>query len=135
MTTGMTAYLGIILGAAGIVFGVIALMVSAEMTRRMTTIINNRFQQAELELMKGLDNQDRELKRQRRVLAEALEGVELGAKSLSQGIDGLRERIATVEGFMDERRNVRRVIPSDEERGFSRKREDSKFEAASPFAD
>ena len=74
--SGMTAYLGIILGAAGIVFGVIALMVAGEMSRRVSAVIDARFQQSELELLKGLDKQDQELKRQRRVLGDALAAME-----------------------------------------------------------
>lgn len=133
---GMTAYLGIILGAVGIVFGVVALMISAEMTRRVTAILEARFQQAELELMKGLDGQDRELKRQRRVLAEAMESLEKQGKTANEYTDGLRMRICALEGQMEERRNVRRVAPSDDDRGFGRKRQkDEKFEVASPFAE
>lgn len=134
--SGMTAYLGIILGAAGIVFGVIALMVSAEMSRRVSNVIDARFQQSELELLKGLDKQDRELKRQRRVLGEALAAVEDRFKETATGTDDLRERLNAFSKALDDARNVRRVIPTDEERGFARKpKAHESFVSASPFAD
>lgn len=132
---GITEYLGIILGSVGIVFGVIALMISGEMTRRVTTLLEARFQQAELELMKGLDTQDRELKRQRRVLGEAIEVIESQSKTVNETVSGLRHRMTSMEALMDEQRNVRRVAPSDEDRGFKKRIKDEKFEVASPFAD
>ena len=90
--SGMTAYLGIILGAAGIVFGVIALMVSAEMSRRVTALIDSRFEQS--------------------------------------------ERLNAFSNALDDVRNVRRVIPTDEERGFTAKvKTKESFVSASPFAD
>ena len=132
--SGMTAYLGIILGAAGIVFGVIALMVSAEMSRRVTNIIDARFQQSEMELLKGLDKQDRELKRQRRVLGDALATIDDQFKAQSTGADELRERLNSVSLALDDVRNVRRVVPSDEDRGFAPKPKES-FVSTSPFGD
>ncbi|PIW28859.1 MAG: hypothetical protein COW30_06495 [Rhodospirillales bacterium CG15_BIG_FIL_POST_REV_8_21_14_020_66_15] len=134
--SGMTAYLGIILGAAGIVFGVIALMVSGEMSRRVTALIDARFQQSELELLKGLDKQDRELKRQRRVLGDALSAVEDKFKAASTGTDEIRQRLTAVNQMLDDIRNVRRVIPTDEERGFTPKaKPNESFVSASPFTD
>ena len=132
--SGMTAYLGIILGAAGIVFGVIALMVAGEMSRRVSAVIDARFQQSELELLKGLDKQDQELKRQRRVLGDALATMEEQFKTASAGSQELRERLNAVSAVLDDVRNVRRVIPTDEERGFVRKSNES-FVSASPFSD
>jgi septal ring factor EnvC (AmiA/AmiB activator) len=132
--SGMTAYLGIVLGAAGIVFGVIALMVSAEMSRRVTNLIDARFQQSELELLKSLDKQDQELKRQRRVLADAIHSIEDQFKAAATGADELRERLNGFSQALDDVRNVRRVIPTDEERGFAPKPKES-FVSASPFAD
>ena len=134
MSGMMTMYMGIILGAAGIVFGVIALMVSAEMSRRVTGLIDARFQQTEIELLKGLDKQDRELKRQRRVLGEALSGIQGEFKTQSTGANELRERLNAVSSALDDVRNVRRVIPTDEERGFPPRVKDS-FDSASPFAE
>jgi hypothetical protein len=134
--SGMTAYLGIILGAAGIVFGVIALMVSAEMSRRATVLIDARFERSELELLKGLDKQDRELKRQRRVLSDALGTMEERVTAASSGADDLRQRLDAVSLALNDVRNVRRVIPSDEERGFAPKiKSNESFVSASPFAD
>jgi hypothetical protein len=132
--SGMTAYLGIILGAAGIVFGVIALMVAGEMSRRVSAVIDARFQQSELELLKGLDTQDQELKRQRRVLGDALATMEDQFKAANAGSQELRERLNAVSTMLDDVRNVRRVIPTDEERGFARKSNES-FVSASPFSD
>jgi len=134
--SGMTAYLGIILGAAGIVFGVIALMVSAEMSRRVTALIDARFEQSELELLKSLDKQDHELKRQRRVLGDALGEMEERFKATSAGADDLRQRLNAFSTALDDVRNVRRVIPTDEERGFTAKvKVKESFVSASPFAD
>lgn len=134
--SGMTAYLGIILGAAGIVFGVIALMVSAEMSRRVTTLIDARFQQSELELLRSLDKQDHELKRQRRILGDALGAMEERFKAASTGTDELRQRLNTFSQALDDVRNVRRVIPTDEERGFPAKVQTKEsFVSASPFSD
>lgn len=134
--SGMTAYLGIILGAAGIVFGVIALMVSAEMSRRVTTLIDSRFEQSELELLKSLDKQDHELKRQRHVLGDALSEMEERFKATSAGADDLRQRLNAFSNALDDVRNVRRVIPTDEERGFTAKvKTKESFVSASPFAD
>jgi septal ring factor EnvC (AmiA/AmiB activator) len=134
--SGMTAYLGIILGAAGIVFGVIALMVSTEMSRRVTALIDARFEQSELELLKSLDKQDQELKRQRRVLGDALSEMEERFKATSAGADDLRQRLNAFSDTLDDVRNVRRVIPTDEERGFTAKAKPKEsFVSASPFAD
>lgn len=134
--SGMTAYLGIILGAAGIVFGVIALMVSAEMSRRVTALIDARFEQSELELLKSLDKQDRELSRQRRVLGDALGTMEERFKAASTGADDLLQRLNTFSQALDDVRNVRRVIPTDEDRGFAPKmKSNESFVSASPFAD
>ncbi len=132
--SGMTAYLGIILGGAGIVFGVIALMVSAEMSRRVTALIDARFQQSELELLKGLDAQDRELKRQRRVLGDAIAAIEERFQTMTTGADEMRQRLNSVHQVLDDVRNVRRVVPTDEERGFIRKPKEN-FVSASPFAE
>ena len=107
--SGMTAYLGIILGGAGIVFGVIALMVSAEMSRRVTALIDARFQQSELELLKGLDAQDRELKRQRRVLGDAIAAIEERFQTMTTGADEMRQRLNSVHQVLDDVRSVRRV--------------------------
>ncbi|MAN81537.1 MAG: hypothetical protein CMM77_00580 [Rhodospirillaceae bacterium] len=134
--SGMTAYLGIILGAAGIVFGVIALMVSAEMSRRVTALIDARFEQSELELLKSLDKQDRELNRQRRVLGDALGTIEERLDAASGGADELRQRLNSFSQALDDVRNVRRVIPTDEDRGFAPKmKSNESFVSASPFAD
>lgn len=130
----MTAYLGIILGGAGIVFGVIALMVAAEMSRRVNNLIHYRFQQSEIELMKGLDNQDRELKRQRRLLAEALENIEHQFKTQNEKLKNLEARLDIHDKVLDEIRGVRRVIPTDEERGFTKREGESGFAQGAPFS-
>jgi hypothetical protein len=55
-------------------------------------------------------------------------------KTASAGSQELRERLNAVSAVLDDVRNVRRVIPTDEERGFVRKSNES-FVSASPFSD
>lgn len=116
----MISYLGFIFGAVGVVLAVVAIMMSVESSRKMARLIHARFQQSELELMKGLDSQDQEMKRQRRTLGEAIQTMEERFAAQSATMNQLQSQ-------MDEVRGVRRVIPSDEERGFTKKKPDAAF--------
>lgn len=133
---GMSSYLGIILGAAGLVVGIVALLVASEITKRTVGAVQSEFASAKKELGKSLTTQDVQLRRMRMAINEFMTDVQGLMEGQKVELDTVRNAVATLQRRLDpDGPTVASAVPSDEDRGFGPKApavDGEGFELASP---
>ena len=93
--------LAVVAAGIAVIIGVVALLTSAEVAKRLQALVDQKLAEADVKLAASLNKQDQRITTLRQVMSDTAEDQETAIRSMAQDLKEMKECIALMRDYLD----------------------------------